>query len=80
MWDFAEGVPTSSSSGRIEQTLQNLLGTLLKIGTNWSIGIVQQADARKSSLPIDSAHVWFTDPPYYDAVAYADLSDFFLSG
>ena len=21
--------------------------------------------------------VWFTDPPYYDAVPYADLSDFF---
>ena len=23
-------------------------------------------------------HVWFTDPPYYDAVPYADLSDFFF--
>ena len=29
-------------------------------------------------LPDQSASVWFTDPPYYDAVPYADLSDFFL--
>src|SRR5436853_4804049 len=25
----------------------------------------------------DSVSVWFTDPPYYDAVPYAELSDFF---
>lgn len=78
MWDFAEGVPISSSSGGFEQTLQNILGTLHKIGTNWRAGQVQQADARKSPLPTDSVAVWFTDPPYYDAVAYADLSDFFF--
>lgn len=78
MWDFAEGVPTSSSSGGFDQTLQNILGTLQKIGANWHTGQVQQADARRSPLPIDSASVWFTDPPYYDAVAYADLSDFFF--
>jgi len=78
MWDFAEGVPTSSSSGGFGQTLLNVLGTLHKIGSNWCTGQVQQADARKSPLPTDSTHVWFTDPPYYDAVAYADLSDFFF--
>jgi adenine-specific DNA methylase len=29
-------------------------------------------------LPDASAAIWFTDPPYYDAVPYADLADFFL--
>jgi adenine-specific DNA methylase len=29
-------------------------------------------------LPDDAAGAWFTDPPYYDAVPYADLSDFFF--
>jgi hypothetical protein len=29
-------------------------------------------------LPDDSARCVFTDPPYYDAVPYADLSDFFI--
>jgi adenine-specific DNA methylase len=29
-------------------------------------------------LPDDACGLWFTDPPYYDAVPYADLSDFFF--
>jgi len=41
-------------------------------------GLVQLADATDHPLPDQSASVWFTDPPYYDAVPYADLSDFFL--
>ncbi|GIV04395.1 MAG: DNA methylase [Fimbriimonadales bacterium] len=41
-------------------------------------GQVQIADARKPTLPEESAHVLFTDPPYYDAVPYSDLSDFFF--
>ncbi len=36
------------------------------------------ADAAESSLSSEAAGVWFTDPPYYDAVPYADLSDFFF--
>ena len=31
----------------------------------------------KSSLPNDAASAFVTDPPYYDAVPYAYLSDFF---
>ena len=42
-------------------------------------GQVQQADAAEHSASrTKAASVWFTDPPYYDAVPYADLSDFFL--
>jgi adenine-specific DNA methylase len=32
----------------------------------------------KSVLPDAACSVWFTDPPYYDAIPYADLADFFL--
>ena len=39
---------------------------------------VQSADATDHPLPDRSAGVWFTDPPYYDAIPYSDLSDFFL--
>jgi hypothetical protein len=41
-------------------------------------GQVQQGDAMEHPLPDTTAHIWFTDPPYYDAVPYADLSDFFF--
>lgn len=36
------------------------------------------ADATRCGLPAEVANVWFTDPPYYDGVAYADLADFFF--
>jgi hypothetical protein len=41
-------------------------------------GQVQQADACESPLPDETVSAWFTDPPYYDAVGYAELSDFFF--
>ena len=43
-----------------------------------SAGQVQIADAAKHPLPDATSSVWFTDPPYYDAIPYSDLSDFFL--
>jgi adenine-specific DNA methylase len=36
-----------------------------------------RADAKHQLLSDDSCSAVFTDPPYYDAIAYADLSDFF---
>ena len=48
------------------------------IGGSLRVGHVQLADAAEHPLPDQSAPVWFTDPPYYDAIPYADLSDFFL--
>ena len=41
-------------------------------------GQIQSADATDHLLPDQSAGIWFTDPPYYDAIPYGDLSDFFL--
>jgi len=40
-------------------------------------GQVHLADACNIPLPNESVNAWFTDPPYYDAVAYAHLADFF---
>ena len=39
---------------------------------------MQSANASEHPLPYEAAGVWFTDPPYYDAIPYSDLSDFFL--
>ena len=41
-------------------------------------GHIQSADAAQHPLPDETANVWFTDPPYYDAVPYAHLADFFF--
>lgn len=77
VWDFAEAVPWSDSSG-------NLAGAIdwtARVVETWPgscSGQVQQADATEHALPDDTAHCWLTDPPYYDAVPYADLSDYFF--
>jgi len=77
-WDFAEGVLISDSSGSFEVTVGNTEDGVRSSATSSRSGSVQMSDAADSPLPSQSAPVWFTDPPYYDAVPYADLADFFL--
>jgi hypothetical protein len=78
VWDFAEAMPLVDSSGGWDHSLGFVVRAVET--TSRSVvraGQVQVGDAADHSLPDATAHVWFTDPPYYDAVPYADLSDFF---
>jgi putative DNA methylase len=76
-WDFSESVCISESSGSWSVMTERFADILLNIGADWSVGSVQQLSATRYSLPDDSAMAFITDPPYYNAVPYADLSDFF---
>ena len=78
-WDFAEGVPIGESSGSFGTCLANLVNGLSSVRGVDSVGQSEVAAAQQSPLPSESAAVWFTDPPYYDAFAYADLADFFFT-
>lgn len=72
-WDFAEtnlidGVVTVSSAFEwVATTLEALVPS--------AAGSVVQADA--ALIDLDSLAIVSTDPPYYDNIEYADLSDFF---
>jgi adenine-specific DNA methylase len=77
VWDFAEGVPLGESSGAFEVFVDGLVRALKNVGSNWKVGHIEPASATSHPLPDDSAQCLFTDPPYYNAVPYADLSDFF---
>lgn len=77
-WDFAEGVTVSESSGSFTVCVDNLITGLLSVRGLMSIGNVESAAAQQSPLPDESVHIWFTDPPYYDAMPYAALSDMFF--
>jgi adenine-specific DNA methylase len=78
VWDFSEPVPWTESSGNFEGAI-DWVARVIEAWPQKSIsGQVQLADATHSPLPDQTSAVWFTDPPYYDAVAYSDLSDFFL--
>jgi adenine-specific DNA methylase len=78
-WDFGEGVLTSDSSGSFEVVLNNVANSIDTIGSNWNSCSPQVADAGDSPVSNDAVSVWFTDPPYYDAIPYSDLSDFFFA-
>lgn len=75
-WDYAEANPFSESSGNFYRFV-SLIGEVLDICVPASgDGVVRQLDAKALSSVVNSAVV-STDPPYYDNINYADLSDFF---
>jgi putative DNA methylase len=76
-WDFAEANPFADSSGSIEKTVAAISRVLLTALVAGEASHAVQADASKQEISIGK--VVSTDPPYYDNVAYADLSDFFYA-
>jgi len=85
IWDFAEACMTSDGTGSYSHAVDIVSGPIAKLTAIAGSGedgdpfaSTQLADACESPLPDDSCGVWFTDPPYYDAVPYAELSDYFL--
>ena len=77
-WDFSEGVPTSGSSGSFGISAGHVASGMESIGHVAGSFTLEPADAAEHPLPDEAADIWFTDPPYYDAVPYAHLADFFF--
>jgi hypothetical protein len=76
VWDYCETVPAGDHSANFGAALEWVAKVIEGSATS-AAGQVQLADAAKHALPDYTAAVWFTDPPYYDAVPYAHLSDYF---
>jgi putative DNA methylase len=74
-WDFAEGNPFSESSGNWGNNVEWTAMVLDKMAPGAS-GTARQLDAT-AAIDAADAPVISTDPPYYDNIGYADLSDFF---
>lgn len=77
VWDFAEAVPWANASGNFDGAL-DWVARILDAWPESPTGQVQMEDAVASPLPSETAPIWFTDPPYYDAIDYAHCSDFFF--
>ncbi|MEN8494846.1 hypothetical protein ABFB50_07735 [Dehalococcoides sp. THU3] len=74
VWDFAESNPFCDSSGSFNNLFERQVKSFESLGSK-VIGFATQADA--NSQTITRAKIVSTDPPYYDNIGYADLSDFF---
>lgn len=72
-WDFAETNPFSSAGGTLDVNISYLVKAVSGM-PSIGYGLASQEDARQVSV---SSRVVSTDPPYYDNIGYADLSDFF---
>ena len=73
-WDTAEGNPFSSSSGNFIGQVEYLVKAVSNLPARKNGGRLVQMNAQAVDF---STCVVSTDPPYYDNVPYADLSDFF---
>jgi putative DNA methylase len=74
VWDYAEANIFGDAAGDFGRCVGSLTEVLDKGGLTGS-GHAQQIDAQ--SLALNLPRVFSTDPPYYDNIGYADLSDFF---
>jgi putative DNA methylase len=75
IWDYAEGNPFSASTGNWADHL-DWIGKVLLSVPGEGLAQIRQLDA---AAAVDGAKepLICTDPPYYDNIGYADLSDFF---
>ncbi|MCG3168780.1 MAG: hypothetical protein CALGDGBN_00287 [Pseudomonadales bacterium] len=74
LWDFAENNVLGEAAGAYLVSLSNMARAIDQLPAS-SPGMVKQADAQRQAISQDK--LVSTDPPYYDNVGYADLSDFF---
>jgi putative DNA methylase len=75
VWDHAESNGFAGMAGDFTVTIGNMARAIESLG-KWSPGAAWQANAMESSaMPPQSIHS--TDPPYYDNISYAEISDYF---
>ena len=74
-WDFAEGNPFSDSSGNFYRQWELIAEAIPLLPATGSVQVAQ-ADAAVDAFG-KVKRLISTDPPYYDNIGYADLSDFF---
>ena len=76
VWDYCEGNPFSDSTGNFVGQVGYLSNVVDNACVNLGKGAVIQQDAAEQ-ISVSQDAVLATDPPYYDNIGYADLSDFF---
>jgi putative DNA methylase len=76
VWDFGENIPIGKSSGSWKEHLIRVLDSI-NITFLDQFANTQRGSAMAVPFESESIDAVVTDPPYFDSVPYADLSDFF---
>ena len=77
-WDFSESAPLSDTTGGFVQSVDWVFKVYEHLQNSAPPGQIGQSNCASATdnLP-DGIDVIVTDPPYYDAIPYSDLMDFF---
>ena len=75
-WAFAEANPFSTSTQNWRAQVEWIAKVIENLPTSANNGEVYQADVTTTKYAVNCPII-ITDPPYYDNIQYADLSDFF---
>jgi putative DNA methylase len=75
VWDYAEANPFSGAAGDYELAVDSVGEVLDRLQASTISGSALQRDAQGADF--SDRVIFSTDPPYYDNIGYADLSDFF---
>lgn len=76
IWDFVETVPFAAAVGDIRTAVANV-SEIVESLSQVRPGLVVRTSATSVPISSESQDAVVTDPPYYDNISYADLSDFF---
>jgi adenine-specific DNA methylase len=77
IWDYSEVNPFSGLTGSWTSQMSQVLPVIRSCATISRTANVIRGSATKLPFESESIDAILTDPPYYDAVPYSDLSDFF---
>ena len=77
IWDFAESNPFSNSTGNWLAHIEWIAKVVERLPADVNSGAVYQSDA-STTIHAQDGPIIVTDPPYYNNIDYADLSDFLL--
>jgi putative DNA methylase len=78
-WDFPESNPLEGGSGGWMKGQEYILSSIREFSkiANTDISLTRTSSTQGLNIPSSSLDAVITDPPYFDAVPYADLSDYF---
>lgn len=78
LWDFAESQPVGASAGSWDlcyERIATALDTYQTFPESQPVSVINKSST--DFVPMTKLNLVITDPPYYQAISYADLSDFF---
>ena len=76
LWDFTECNPFANAGGELAGAMNDCGKVLYSLDPNWA-GWLRQIAAQTAMQQLSRNKFVSSDPPYYDNIGYADLSDFY---